>query len=73
MINSLLNHNTRSRIGITKLKNDDKVLYNPKDIAQTFNEYFCNVAQRLKDGDRTAGAVDSGRPPELTTVNSPRP
>ena len=72
MINSLLNRNKKSRVGITKIKHNDTMLTDPKDIAQTFNDFFCNVAQRLKDGDRTAGALDRGRPPELTIDSSQR-
>ena len=64
MINNLLNRNTKSSIGITKIINEDNVLTNPKDIAKTFNNYFCTIAQKLKDGDQGTGTLDSGRTPE---------
>ena len=64
MINNLLNRKTKCNTGITKIIDGDKALTNPKDIAQTFNNFFCTVAEKLKNGNQGTGALDSGRPPE---------
>ena len=42
--------------------NDDVTVTNPKDIADSFNNFFCNVAQSLKND--TCHLGDRGRPPE---------
>ena len=54
MVNKLLNRNSKSKIGITKLKKGDNEVTNPKDIAETFNDFFCTVAQKLKTGDQNS-------------------
>ena len=66
MINNLLNRNTKSNIGITKIIDKDKVLTKSEDIAQTFNNFFCTVAQRLKDNDQSSSTPDCCRSPEHT-------
>ena len=68
MVNQLLNRKTKSRISISKIKFDENLVTGPIEIAQSFNEYFCSIAQRLKD-DTKPSPGDSGRPPELT-INS---
>ena len=72
MINNLLNRNPKSNIGITKIINEDKSLTNSKDIAQTFNNFFCTVAQKLKGVDHSPGPLNSGRPPEPEMSSSTR-
>ena len=68
MINKLLNRNSKSKIGITKLRKDENIVTNPKDIAQTFNEFFCTVAQRLKASDQD----NLNRVPDHTLSSSTR-
>ena len=70
MINQLLNRKTKTKIDIKKLKINDNVITTSNEIAQNFNNFFCNVAQRLKDESHPQR--DSGRPPELTINNSQR-
>ena len=40
MINSLLNRKSKMKNNITKLKFDEKVVTNPQEIADTFNDFF---------------------------------
>ena len=47
MINTLLNKNKR-KITIPKLVNEGKDITSPTEIANTFNNYFCNIASKLK-------------------------
>ena len=48
----------------------DSTVTNPRDIADKFNEFFCSIAQRLKN--ETGHADNSGRPPESTLNTSKR-
>ena len=64
MINELLNRKTKSKIKITKLTDTDSNITNNNEIANKFNNFFCNIAQRLKDENGHYG--DHGRPPEST-------
>jgi len=68
MINELLNRKPRRKNSISKLVHKDNTktttCTRPQDISNRFNDYFCSIAQRLKDGDGQIG--DRGRPPEST-------
>jgi len=61
MINQILNRKPRNKIKITKLEHDKKTVTNPKEIAATFNNFFCTIAQSLK---KEPCHGDRGRPPE---------
>ena len=67
MINQLLNRKPKSKVKISKLVDKDNTVTNPKDIANKFNEFFCSIAQRLKNE-----TGHSGRPPESTLNTSKR-
>ena len=60
MINQLLNRKTKGRTKISKLSYNDKSITNSQQIADSFNEYFCNIAHKLKEEH------SGGRPPEAT-------
>ena len=49
MINSLINRN-KTKIKVTKLTKQDAAITSKNGIADTFNEYFCNIANTLKQG-----------------------
>ena len=49
MINSLLNRGSKSKRDISKLKEGEKTITDSNEIAKKFNEFFCNIAQNLKD------------------------
>lgn len=70
MINQLLNRKPKSKIKISKLVDGENTITNTHDIANKFNNFFCNVAQRLKDESGHPGEL--GRPPESTLNNSKR-
>lgn len=73
MINQILNRKPKSKPKITKLAHDDTVVTSPKDVANCFNNFFCNVAQRLKDGAQShLGPGDRSRPPESYLNTSQR-
>ena len=64
MINNILNRKLKAKIKITKLYYNDQSITNPQQIANSFNDFFCNIAQKLKD--ENACAYNFGRPPEQT-------
>ena len=74
MINELLNRKPRRKNSISKLVHKDNTktttITRPQDIADRFNDFFCNIAQRLKEEDGHMG--DRGRPPESTLNSSER-
>ena len=74
MINELLNRKPRRKNNISKLIHKDNTktttITEPHEIANRFNDYFCNIAQRLKEEDGHLG--DRGRPPESTLNYSER-
>ena len=49
MINQLLNRKTKTKTKISKLHYNDQTITNSQHIADSFNEFFCNIAQKLKD------------------------
>ena len=49
MISSLLNRGTKCKRDINKLLIGDETITDSKEIARKFNEFFCNIAQNLKD------------------------
>ena len=69
MINQLLNRKPKSKVKISKLVDRDNTVTNPRAIANKFNEFFCSIAQRLKN---ETGHGDFGRPPESTLNTSKR-
>ena len=68
MINELLNRKPRRKNNISKLVHKDNTktttYTRPHDISNRFNDYFCSIAQRLKDEDGQIS--DRGRPPDST-------
>ena len=70
MINNLLNRNSKAKNKINKIRHDDKLISNSQEIAENFNEFFCNIAHKLKND--STNASNSGRPPELTIPTSRR-
>lgn len=61
-INELLNRK-KSKVKISKLDNgNNETITKPQDIADRFNSFFCNVAQRLKD--EAGRGKKQGRPPD---------
>ena len=48
MVNSLLNRKTKTRIKINKIKYNGSEISDSQKIADSFNDYFCNIAERLK-------------------------
>ena len=69
MVNSLLNRKTKTKNSIKKIQYQNSDITDPQEIANSFNDYFCNIAQRLKDENNLAG---DGRPPDLTSPSSHR-
>ena len=64
MINQLLNRKTKGKTKISKLYYNDQWITNSQQIADTFNEFFCNIAHKLKDEHTNTNLF--GRPPEAT-------
>ena len=64
MINNLLNRKTKSKKNITSLDYKNKTVTGSQDIANSLNDFFCNIAQKLKDENGTGGV-----PPECTLRN----
>ena len=60
MINRLLNKQGKNKGGINKLIDGEEKITDPGKIAEKFNNYFCNIAQQLKDEDNSEKI-----PPEL--------
>ncbi len=60
MINKLLNKNSKQKIKISKLRYKDRVVTNPQDIADSFNDYFTNIAQNLKNENNLVRGIGSG-------------
>ena len=48
MINSLLNRNRKKNSSIKLTLADGSIVSTPQAVANTFNEYFCNIATELK-------------------------
>ena len=48
MINSLINKKTKGKVKISKIRYNGSEVTNPQEIANSFNDYFCNVAEKLK-------------------------
>ena len=69
MINSLLNRKRKKKNIIKKIQYQNSDITDPQEVANSFNDYFCNIAQRLKDTNNLTGA---GRPPDLTVPSSRR-
>ena len=67
MINQLLNRKTKSKNNITKINWQDTTITTPQQIANSFNEFFCNIAQNLKNENSTTHA--SGWQSELINRN----
>ena len=67
MINNLLNRKSHNKNRITKLQYKDKTLTNSQDIANSLNDFFCNIAQKLKDKNNSTGT--GGTPPDYTLHN----
>ena len=70
MINNLLNRKRKANNGISKLLYKNKTLTNPQNIANGLNDFFCNIAQQLKD--ENSSTMAGGRPPEITLRNAQR-
>ena len=70
MINSLLNRKVKSKKRISKLNYKNRTLINSHEIANSFNDFFCNIAQQLKD--ENSSTFDGGIPPSFTLLNSQR-
>ena len=49
LINQLLNRSGKSKMEIRKIEHHGSTVTNREKIAKTFNEYFTNIAQKLKD------------------------
>ena len=67
MINQLLHRKVKSKPVISKLIVEGAPVTNSEEIANSFNTFFCNIAQKLKD--ESSSNVD--RLPDLT-VNTTR-
>ena len=63
-VNELLSRRTKSKVKITKLKDEHGTVTNDREISEKFNNFFCNIAQKLKD--EQGHPWDRGRPPEST-------
>ena len=63
MVNNLLNRKTKKKTSIKNLQYKNENFTDPQEIANKFNEYFCNIAQELKDENV---GLHGGRPPDLT-------
>ena len=61
IINSVINRNT-SKCKITKIKIENREITNKNEIAEVFNEYFCNIAAKLK-------TISEQSPHRLGSVN----
>ena len=60
MINSLLNRKTKS-VTISKIHDKNgNVCTNPRDIVENFNDYFANIASKLKSQIHTRTTVSPG-------------
>ena len=54
MINKILNKQAKNRGGISKLIDGEEAITDPVKIAEKFNNFFCNIAQKLKDEEKSA-------------------
>ena len=73
MINSLLNRKNK-KSGTIKLKDSDgKVISNRNSVAESFNEYFSNIASNLKSRSNDAGHNQAAMPDRVPTSMYTRP
>ena len=70
MINDLLNRKVKAKKGISKLIYNNRTLTNSQGIANGLNDFFCNIAQQLKD--ENSSTTNGGIPPDITLRNSQR-
>ena len=70
MVNNLLNRKTKKKNSIKKVQYKNESFTNTQEIASKFNDYFCNIAQELKDGN--PGAHGGGSTPDLTISSASR-
>ena len=62
MINQLLHRKVKARTAISKIIVNGETLTNSNDIANSFNTFFCNIAQKLKD----ESGLDPNNMPDIT-------
>ena len=67
MINNLLNRKTKNKKNITSLDYKNKLVTGSQEIANSLNDFFCNIAQKLKDENSALGT--GGVPPDYTLRN----
>ena len=66
MVNSLLNRKTKQKIKINKICHNDQEVTDNQGIANSFNNYFSNIAQQLKD------QIPHTKLPQRHSINSAR-
>ena len=60
MINQMLNKKSKEKIKISKIKYKGEVITNSQQIANSFNDYFTNIAENLKNENNLARGVRPG-------------
>ena len=62
IINDIIS-NRKPRIKITKIKIGNNTVTNNSEISETFNDYFCSIARKLKDGiPKTSSSTNTCTP-----------
>ena len=65
MINQILNKKSKEKRKISKINYKNRVVTESQDIADSFNDYFTNIAENLKSENnlvRGAGSVGNSLP-----------
>ena len=57
MINSLINKKRKGKVKINKIRYNGSDITNPQEIADSFNDYFCNIAEKIKAESGLSGGV----------------
>ena len=58
MVNSILNRNSKKKVKISKIRYKDSDITDSQEIANSFNDYFCNIAEKLKADSNLARGTD---------------
>lgn len=70
MINQLLYRKVKTKTAISKIVVDGKSITNNADIANSFNNYFCNIAQKLKEESAASSSSPAGDATPDITINT---
>ena len=59
MINQILNKKSKEKRKISKINYKNRVITDSQDIADSFNDYFTNIAENLKSENKLVHGAES--------------